>query len=62
MKVSMQITLDGLLRTLRWRAHTLAEDVALSRRPAGRDGARRQRPADDGASRMEDLRDDRARR
>jgi len=63
MKVSMQITLDGLLRALRWRAHTLAEDTASSRTPAGRgEDARRRRPAVGVASRREDLRDDRARR
>jgi hypothetical protein len=41
MKVSMQLTLDGLLRALRWRAHNMAEEIALSRDAADRDqGAR----------------------
>lgn len=63
MKISMQITLDGLLRALRWHAHTLAEDVALDRRPHGpeRRGDPR-RPAGNGVSRMKEPRDDRARR
>lgn len=32
MKVSMRVTLDGLLRALRWRAHNIAEELSTSRR------------------------------
>lgn len=63
MKVSMQLTLDGLLRALRWRAHTVAEEIALSRdaaAPAAK-GIGRQRAARS-VSGMGDRRDDRARR
>jgi len=59
----MQVTLDGLLRALRWRAHTLAEDIAQARGQTGRQRpVRPKRPAGNGASRMEDPSDDRARR
>ncbi|PWK75744.1 hypothetical protein [Aminobacter sp. AP02] len=32
MNVTMKLTLDGLKRALRWRAHELAEDVEQSYR------------------------------
>jgi hypothetical protein len=62
MKVSMQLTLDGLLRALRWRAHNIAEEIALSRdaRPAAQGSGRRR--AARSVSGMGDRRDDRARR
>jgi len=62
MKVSMQVTLDGLLRALRWRAHNIAEEVSASRgaekRAAGSEAQRQTRRR----TGMKDLRDDRARR
>lgn len=37
MKLTMRLTMDGLLRALRWRAHSAAEEIAAirkERRPA----------------------------
>jgi hypothetical protein len=50
MNVAMRLTLDGLLRALRWRAHSAADEIAATRaeRPkpgpaAARKGAARPR-------------------
>lgn len=63
MKLTMAITLDGLVRAMRWKAHDLAEEV--ERRPlAGSRITRRQAP--DSRKRVEALsrgeRDDLGRR
>lgn len=60
MKVSMQITLDGLLRALRWRAHNIAEDYSANG-SAGRRivrGGGKRRPGNQPA--MRDRSNDRA--
>jgi hypothetical protein len=48
MKLSAEITLEGLVRALRWSAHDLAEavegDYASAAREATRDMAARQTP------------------
>ncbi|ODT08276.1 MAG: hypothetical protein ABS58_03300 [Mesorhizobium sp. SCN 65-20] len=35
MKVAMKLTLDGLIRALRWKEHELAEDVEHGYRSLG---------------------------
>lgn len=55
MKLAMKLTLDGLVRGLRWKAHTLAEDAEQRYRPQvrtpiakeGARAARRMRQSDD---------------
>ena len=53
MNVSMRLTLDGLLQALRWRAHTVADELSVSRRKRRR--AAKTRPL---SPRQEDRRDD----
>jgi hypothetical protein len=36
MKLAMKVTLDGLMRGLRWKAHTLAEEAEQRYRPPAR--------------------------
>lgn len=55
MKLSMKLTLDGLVRALRWKAHALAEDGqpdyrrrTLRKRDKGEAGLEKQRPAREG--------------
>jgi hypothetical protein len=62
MKVSMQVTLEGLLRALRWRAHTVAEDLSASRRTARRGARDKVQSRPDYQPAMRDRSDDRARR
>ena len=52
MKVSIALTLDGLVRALRWKAHELAEAAELHRPEPQRCGPDRQEEArDDGGQR-----------
>jgi hypothetical protein len=60
MKLSMQVTLDGLLRALRWRAHNMAEEISVSR--VVRDRAGRKEAQRRAGAAMKDRSDDRARR
>ena len=61
MKISMQMTLDGLLRALRWQAHNIAEDVAMRRGTARRTSGKAPRRPEHRPA-MRDSDDDRARR
>lgn len=60
MKISMRITLDGMLRALRWRAHNIAEDVITSRRATLREVRTKTAPRRGYTRTMRDGRDDRA--
>jgi hypothetical protein len=60
MKVSMRVTLDGLLRALRWRAHNIADELSMSRRPGARGAGSERRAAHRPGTREHG--DDRARR
>lgn len=60
MKVSMRVTLDGLLRALRWRAHNIADELSMSRRPGARGAPATRRRGSRSATREHG--DDRARR
>jgi hypothetical protein len=59
MKLAMRLTLDGLVRGLRWKVHTLAEDAEQRYRPQARipiakeraRATRRMRQSDDRAGR-----------
>lgn len=47
MRMSFEMTLDGLKRALRWKVHDLAESVEYGYRAAGQPGATRPvRPGD----------------
>lgn len=60
MNLAARLTLDGLIRALRWQAHALAEDVERGYGPGGRDDpadkerrpprARRPKETDDGVA------------
>ena len=43
MKLAMRLTLDGLVRGLRWKAHTLAEEAEQRYRPQVRIAVARER-------------------
>jgi hypothetical protein len=45
MNVSMQLTVEGLLRALRWRAHSAGEEIAAIRAERRRPAERREREA-----------------
>lgn len=62
MKLSMQITLDGLLRALRWRAHNATEEYELSRENRARGEPAKARPYAGRRMFDEGDRDDRASR
>ena len=48
MKVTMKLTLDGLVRALRARVHAMADDIESGYAEAGADaGGRRAEPADE---------------
>ncbi len=60
MRLSMQITMDDMLRALRGRVHTLAEEVVLTGRTDTRETRGEASPNDNLRTGMS--RDDRARR
>ncbi|NGN40607.1 hypothetical protein G6N74_05985 [Mesorhizobium sp. CGMCC 1.15528] len=62
MKVAMAMTLDGLLRSLRWKAHDLAENTERRYRTQPRTPLIGEDISDRAARRMGDQDDDRTSR